>query len=575
MYSLIEKLSQELASQFSVDAAANSTASAITNSTTLADAGGLGPLSDFALVWKLLASFGLARDWIKLFLLGSVLETIRRFATTIWSNVVNSFFLTASFESDDDAYNWMMVWIARQPTWSSARDVQVSTKGWGIDITDYSSRGIYLPGQTNDSSEKRPLHFLPSFDLTQTFWYQGHRMRFTRSRRALRDGDDVEILTIRILTRSQRVLNKLLIEAKTLYEKEEQHRVSIYTASPYNDWRRSGSRPKRPMESIVLDQGLKDMVLQDAQEFIGSERWYSERGLPYRRGYLFYGCPGSGKTSLVHAIAGELNLDIYVLNLSRRGLDDNGLSELVADLPARSIALIEEIDAAFLHGVNRDASQPEGSGSQPATTGVTLSGLLASIDGIQASEGRLLFATTNKYHALDSALIRAGRLDVHVEFTYASKDQAEELFKRFYHSYDTPSTETKPAVPRPATSTKKSSYVPPKPEKLAPAELNALAKEFAGTIPDGEFAMASIQGLLLNFKNRPSQVIKEVPAWVGKERKARRERELAMKASEEKKKTEEDTETLTVPAVVNQQAATPPPEQNDSESDRGVSGDES
>jgi hypothetical protein len=56
-------------------------------------------------------------------------------------------------------------------------------------------------------------------------------MRFTRSRRALREGDEVEVLTIRILTRSQNVLNKLLIEAKTLYEKEEQHRVSIYTVS--------------------------------------------------------------------------------------------------------------------------------------------------------------------------------------------------------------------------------------------------------------------------------------------------------------------------------------------------------
>jgi mitochondrial chaperone BCS1 len=325
------------------------------------------------------------------------------------------------------------------------------------------------------------------------------------------------------------------------------------------------------MESIVLDQGLKDMVLQDAQEFMASERWYSERGLPYRRGYLFHGCPGSGKTSLVHAIAGELNLDIYVLNLSRRGLDDSGLSELVSDLPARSIALIEEIDAAFLHGVNRDASQPEPSsgGSTPAA-GVTLSGLLASIDGIQASEGRLLFATTNKYHALDSALIRAGRLDVHVEFTYATKDQAEELFKRFYHSYDSPADSKAPA---PTTSTKKSAYVAPTPEKLTLEERDALAKEFAEGIPDGEFAMASIQGLLLNYKNRPSQAIKEIPAWVEKERKARREREQAMKASEEKKKREEEatiTDTLTVPAVENKQAATPPPEQDDSESDGGL-----
>lgn len=58
-------------------------------------------------------------------------------------------------------------------------------------------------------------------------------MRVTRSRRALVDGDSVEILNIRILTRSQAILNDLLLGAKRLYEKEEQHRVSIYTVSTH------------------------------------------------------------------------------------------------------------------------------------------------------------------------------------------------------------------------------------------------------------------------------------------------------------------------------------------------------
>jgi len=48
-------------------------------------------------------------------------------------------------------------------------------------------------------------------------------------------------------------------------------------------------------------------------------QWYAERGIPYRRGYLLYGVPGSGKTSLIHALAGELGLDIYALSLSAKG----------------------------------------------------------------------------------------------------------------------------------------------------------------------------------------------------------------------------------------------------------------
>ena len=67
-----------------------------------------------------------------------------------------------------------------------------------------------------------------------------------------------------------------------------------------------------------------------------------------------------------------------------------------------------------------------------ASSRITLSGLLNALDGISAQEGRLLFATTNRYHTLDPALTRPGRMDLHVEFRLASRYQARELYKRFY-----------------------------------------------------------------------------------------------------------------------------------------------
>ncbi|KIJ50440.1 hypothetical protein M422DRAFT_96980, partial [Sphaerobolus stellatus SS14] len=73
---------------------------------------------------------------------------------------------------------------------------------------------------------------------------------------------------------------------------------------------------KRPMSCIVLDPGVKEMLMEDTRDFLSSEKWYADRGIPFRRGYLLHGVPGSGKSSLIHAIAGELALDIYVVSLS-------------------------------------------------------------------------------------------------------------------------------------------------------------------------------------------------------------------------------------------------------------------
>jgi len=71
-------------------------------------------------------------------------------------------------------------------------------------------------------------------------------------------------------------------------------------------------------------------VLADAKRFKESAGWYGDRGIPYRRGYLIHGTPGSGKTSLITAMAGELRLNICILNLSNPSLDvrsSNGLPQ--------------------------------------------------------------------------------------------------------------------------------------------------------------------------------------------------------------------------------------------------------
>ena len=275
---------------------------------------------------------------------------------------------------------------------------------------------------------------------------------------------------------------------------------------------------------------------------------------------------------------------MYIVSLSSSGLDDTGLAELISGLPERCIALMEDIDAAFHHGLSRESPEdsstpksgnppPQKNNKPPSPDGnrVSLSGLLNALDGIGAQEGRLLFATTNKYSSLDPALSRPGRMDLHIEFKLASRFQAEELFKRFYAASSSSSTDMRSTEGKHgATSEKRenghadvgedvragdlidlsdaqshpgSSSSPSLSEKpeASPSErpdrgltyvgvvhsgrsptlsrdrIHALAAQFAFAIPERALSMASIQGFLMVYKTRPIEAVAAIGAWVEKE----------------------------------------------------------
>ena len=189
------------------------------------------------------------------------------------------------------------------------------------------------------------------------------------------------------------------------------------------EWVDAGRKPARPIASVILKANDARDVLEDARAFLRLERWYAERGIPYRRGYLLHGPPGSGKTSLVCAVAGELRLPVYQMRLSGAGLDDEAFHRLLAGTARRSVVLLEDVDAAAGAAVGA----PE-SGDAP----LTLPGLLNALDGAGAVDGRLLFMTCHRAEALEPALVRPGRIDRRLAFTAPDAAQAGALFRHFY-----------------------------------------------------------------------------------------------------------------------------------------------
>ncbi|CAI0381098.1 unnamed protein product [Linum tenue] len=176
-------------------------------------------------------------------------------------------------------------------------------------------------------------------------------------------------------------------------------------------------------DTLAMEPELKREIMEDLDRFVKRKDFYRRVGKAWKRGYLLYGPPGTGKSSLVAAMANYLKFDIYDLELaSVQG--NGGLRSLLTGTANRSIVVIEDIDCSAQLQDRGDAGYDHGSQNQSIlyTLQVTLSGLLTFIDGLWSSCGdeRIIVFTTNHKDRLDPALLRPGRMDMHIHMSYCS-----------------------------------------------------------------------------------------------------------------------------------------------------------
>ncbi len=232
-----------------------------------------------------------------------------------------------------------------------------------------------------------------------------------------------EKVSLSTLGRSPRYLGSFLQAAIEARAARETDMLSVYIPNPFHggDWIRARLGSRRPLASVVLKAGQGEVLLADLRRFVDSRERYAQLGVPWRRGYLLHGPPGTGKTSLVTALASELRLNVCTLSLASPIVTDEKIHTLLAALPQRSLLLIEDVDAFFRQ---RDAAH--------APVKLSFSGFLNALDGVATQEGTVLFMTTNHLDRLDPALIRAGRIDERAELGYVDEDQLRRLYRKFH-----------------------------------------------------------------------------------------------------------------------------------------------
>ncbi|KFK34344.1 hypothetical protein AALP_AA5G132900 [Arabis alpina] len=208
--------------------------------------------------------------------------------------------------------------------------------------------------------------------------------------------------------------------------------LKIFSLDSYSAWSSVTLDHPSTFRTLAMDPELKKDLVEDLDCFVQRKSFYERVGKAWKREYLLYGPPGTGKSSLIAAIANHLNFDIYDLDLS--SVESNaGLRNLLMTTANRSILVVEDIDCS-IEFKDRTSDEPsrvthEDNDHKP----VTLSGLLNFVDGLWSSCGneRIIVFTTNYIEKLDPALLRPGRMDMHIHMSYCTPAGFEVLASNY------------------------------------------------------------------------------------------------------------------------------------------------
>lgn len=236
-----------------------------------------------------------------------------------------------------------------------------------------------------------------------------------------------------VLTGTNKLKIKKFVEEIYSQYNFDHDQIKVFVSDQYGSWNLVKRLKGKDLDAIVLNKDIHDRLTTDLEDFSEDRDWYESVGIPYKRGYLLYGPPGNGKTSLSIAIACKYKRNIYCLDVNKLN-NDGSLRAAFQCLQANSLLLIEDVDATFKkREVVTMASSIPGRPGKPVHN-VTFACLLNCLDGVYFKEGLITLMTTNIIGGLDQALIRPGRMDMKIFIDNPTQVEVETYLCKFFNA---------------------------------------------------------------------------------------------------------------------------------------------
>jgi len=250
-----------------------------------------------------------------------------------------------------------------------------------------------------------------------------------------KDGEKITISTINIFG-AFKWIRGFFIESIKDSLSNEQNKDTIFVHRRAHwirwKWEKNTTINYSTVKSTILKNGLWETIISDVEKFKKSKELYKSNARPYRMGIMLNGPPGTGKTSVIKALAKFINFRLALLRISESDLSDEDIRYLFQELPKYTIMVLEDIDEIIDRELKHNFNMKKSENKYTPVSGVTMSGVLNVIDGIEQRDdsGLIIIATTNNINKIPSKLRRKGRFDKTYHINYADEYQAKKLFEK-------------------------------------------------------------------------------------------------------------------------------------------------